>query len=74
MKYGKVKKAGGGKVSSADIKEAQAIASDRGYQSPEDRAYATDVLQKARASKKLSKGGKILSRGAAQRGFGKEIR
>lgn len=74
MKYGKTKKAGGGKVSSADLKEAQAIASDKGYQSPEDRSYATDLLQKARGGKKLAKGGKVSSRGAAQRGFGKEVR
>lgn len=74
MKYGKVKKANGGKISSADIKEAQAIASDRGYQSPEDRAYATDLLQRARSQKKMAKGGKVMSRGAALRGFGKEVR
>ena len=83
MKYGKTKKAEGGKVSSADVKgkvssadvkEATAIATDRGYQSPEDREYAAGVLKKARGSKGLAKGGKVMSRGVALRGFGKEVR
>lgn len=78
MKYGKIKKAEGGKLdkapSSADITEAKAIATDRGYQSPEDRAASADVLKKARGAKKLAKGGKVMSRGVALRGFGKEVR